>query len=64
MTAVEENTFMLKIFSKVAGGMNGILVRDDGILEGAACWRADGVAVGYSGGDGLVDGEGPAMWGP
>lgn len=47
---------------KVAGGMNGIMRRDDGALEGAACWRADGAPMGYSGGDGLVEHGGPAMW--
>jgi gamma-glutamyltranspeptidase/glutathione hydrolase len=47
---------------KVAGGMNGIMRRDDGLLEGAACWRADGAPMGYSGGDALVEGQGPAMW--
>lgn len=43
---------------KVAGGMNGIL-RDPetGMLQGAACWRADGVPMGYSGGDAVVDGD-------
>lgn len=35
---------------KVAGGMNGVLVDDDGRLHGAACWRADGVPIGLSGG--------------
>lgn len=35
---------------KVAGGMNGVLVAPDGLLHGAACWRADGVPVGISGG--------------
>ena len=49
---------------KVAGGMNGILRRADGSLEGAACWRADGAPVGYSGGDALVETDaGKAMWG-
>jgi gamma-glutamyltranspeptidase/glutathione hydrolase len=40
---------------KIAGGMNGI-VRDpdSGLMWGAACWRADGAACGWSGGDGLV----------
>lgn len=40
---------------KVGGGMNG-LMRDPetGVIEGAACWRADGAAVAVSGGDGLV----------
>jgi gamma-glutamyltranspeptidase / glutathione hydrolase len=41
---------------KVAGGMNGILRDPDtGMLHGAACWRADGVPMGYSGGDAIVD---------
>lgn len=34
----------------VAGGMNGIAFHDDGIMTGAACWRADGTPVGISGG--------------
>lgn len=40
---------------KVAGGMNG-LMRDPetGLFIGAACWRADGAPMGYSGGDALV----------
>jgi gamma-glutamyltranspeptidase / glutathione hydrolase len=43
---------------KVAGGMNGILCNPDtGLLHGAACWRADGVPMGFSGGDALVDEE-------
>jgi len=47
---------------KVAGGMNGILRQPDGMLEGAACWRADGAPMGYSGGDAIVEGAEPAMW--
>jgi gamma-glutamyltranspeptidase/glutathione hydrolase len=38
------------IVDKVAGGMNGVLVDEDGWLHGAACWRADGVPIGISGG--------------
>ena len=34
----------------VAGGMNGIAFHDDGTMSGAACWRADGTAVGLGGG--------------
>ena len=47
---------------KVAGGMNGSMRRADGLLEGAACWRADGAPMGYSGGDAIVEGSEPAMW--
>jgi gamma-glutamyltranspeptidase / glutathione hydrolase len=35
--------------ARVAGGMHAIRFHD-GLLEGAACWRADGVAMGVSGG--------------
>jgi gamma-glutamyltranspeptidase/glutathione hydrolase len=38
------------IVDKVAGGMNGVLVDADGLLHGAACWRADGVPIAISGG--------------
>ncbi|MGE0599213.1 MAG: gamma-glutamyltransferase [Dehalococcoidia bacterium] len=47
---------------KVAGGMNGIMRRADGLYEGAACWRADGAPMGFSGGDAIVEGSEPAMW--
>ncbi|MDA1258427.1 MAG: gamma-glutamyltransferase [Chloroflexi bacterium] len=42
--------------SNVAGGMNGILVdHERGLMTGAACWRADGVPAGLSGGPAKVD---------
>jgi gamma-glutamyltranspeptidase/glutathione hydrolase len=34
----------------VAGGMNGIEFHVDGTMSGAACWRADGTAIGLGGG--------------
>ena len=34
----------------VGGGMNAIAFHADGSMEGAACWRADGTAVGLGGG--------------
>jgi gamma-glutamyltranspeptidase / glutathione hydrolase len=34
----------------VAGGMCAIRCHADGMLEGAACWRADGTAIGLGGG--------------
>lgn len=39
------------IMNRIAGGMNGVL-RDPetGLLHGGACWRADGAAMGVSGG--------------
>jgi gamma-glutamyltranspeptidase / glutathione hydrolase len=36
--------------NRVAGGMNGIAFDAKGRMTGAACWRADGVPVGISGG--------------
>lgn len=39
--------------ARVAGGMHAIRYRD-GLLEGAACWRADGVAIGMSGGQAFL----------
>ena len=35
---------------RIAGGMNAIGFADDGMLTGAACWRADGTPVAISGG--------------
>ena len=32
-------------------GMNGIAITPDGQITGAACWRADGAAVGIGGGN-------------
>jgi gamma-glutamyltranspeptidase/glutathione hydrolase len=34
----------------VAGGMNAIQFGEDGMLTGAACWRADGTPIGLAGG--------------
>jgi len=36
---------------KVAGGMNGVLVDEGGLMHGGACWRADGAPMGVSGGE-------------
>ena len=36
---------------KVAGGMNGVLVDEEGLMHGGACWRADGSPMGLSGGE-------------
>jgi gamma-glutamyltranspeptidase/glutathione hydrolase len=34
----------------IGGGMNAIRLLPDGLLMGAACWRADGTAIGLGGG--------------
>jgi gamma-glutamyltranspeptidase/glutathione hydrolase len=36
--------------NRIAGGMSAITFAADGIMTGAACWRADGTAVGIAGG--------------
>ena len=40
----------LQVMPTVAGGMNGIHLHADGTMTGAACWRADGMAVASGGG--------------
>ncbi len=35
---------------RIAGGMNAIAFGDDGMMTGAACWRADGTPIGLAGG--------------
>jgi len=36
--------------NRIAGGMNGVLRDESGMLHGGACWRADGSPMGISGG--------------
>src|SRR6202165_984458 len=48
--ALEALGHPVTIVEKVAGGMNGVLVDENGWLHSAACWRADGVPIGISGG--------------
>jgi gamma-glutamyltranspeptidase/glutathione hydrolase len=47
----------VEVVPKVAGGMNGVLIDEAGLLHGAACWRADGAPVGLSGGPARLAGE-------
>jgi gamma-glutamyltranspeptidase/glutathione hydrolase len=62
-TELERRGHVVEPQFKVAGGMNGILRHPDGMLEGAACWRADGAPMGYSGGDAVMEEDaGKAMW--
>jgi gamma-glutamyltranspeptidase/glutathione hydrolase len=49
-TRLEAMGHSVALVDKVAGGMNGVLIDADGWLHGAACWRADGVPIGISGG--------------
>jgi len=47
---LRERGHTLQIMPTVAGGMNAIQFHADGSMTGAACWRADGAAVGLGGG--------------
>lgn len=49
----------ITVLPHVAGGMCGIRFHADGMLEGAACWRADGTAIGLGGG---LAREGVRFW--
>jgi gamma-glutamyltranspeptidase/glutathione hydrolase len=49
----------LERVDRVAGGMNGIQFSPDGLIHGAACWRADGSPVGLSGGPAIFSGSNP-----
>jgi gamma-glutamyltranspeptidase/glutathione hydrolase len=40
----------IKTMPRIGGGTNGIAIRSDGSIEGASCWRADGMPVGIAGG--------------
>ncbi len=51
VTGLERLGHRVEVVDKVAGGMNGVLVDDDGLRHGAACWRADGSPAGLSGGE-------------
>jgi gamma-glutamyltranspeptidase / glutathione hydrolase len=48
--ALAERGHVIQRVTRVAGGMNLISFGDDGLMTGAACWRADGTPVGISGG--------------
>ena len=53
----------VQIVPKVAGGMNGVMFdHSRGVIHGAACWRADGVPAGFSGGPAKSTGAGDALY--
>ena len=47
---LESLGYEVKQFTCIGGGMNAISFDDDGMMTGAACWRADGTPVGIGGG--------------
>ena len=57
VAGLERRGHVVEVVPKVAGGMNGVLTDEDGLLHGAACWRADGAPVGLSGGPARLSGE-------
>ena len=50
VTALAERGHPVARVGNVAGGMSAIHFHDDGTMEGAACWRADGTPIGVGGG--------------
>jgi gamma-glutamyltranspeptidase/glutathione hydrolase len=58
-TALAAMGHEIAVLPHVAGGMCGIRFHTDGMLEGAACWRADGTAIGVGGG---LAREGVRFW--
>ncbi len=48
--ALRDKGHEVVVMPTIAGGMNAIQFCDDGSLEGAACWRADGTPIGIAGG--------------
>jgi gamma-glutamyltranspeptidase/glutathione hydrolase len=63
--ALERRGHTVQQVYRVAGGMNGIMVDPaSGLMEGVACWRADGAPMGYSGGDATMSNveEDNLMW--
>ncbi len=57
--ALESRGHVLARMPHIGGGMCGIRFADDGAMEGAACWRADGTAIGVGGG---LAREGVRFW--
>ena len=49
----------LEEVDRVAGGMNGIQFTPDGLIHGAACWRADGSPAALGGGPAIFSGKNP-----
>ncbi|MCA3419868.1 MAG: gamma-glutamyltransferase [Roseomonas sp.] len=50
LEALSKRGHQISSMPHVGGGMNAIAFRADGSMEGAACWRADGTAIGLGGG--------------
>lgn len=48
--ALRARGHMIERVPNVGGGMGAIRFHDNGDLEGASCWRADGTPIGVSGG--------------
>ena len=64
-TDLERRGHAVQQVFRVAGGMNGIrLDPESGLMEGVACWRADGAPMGYSGGEATMSSveEENVMW--
>lgn len=47
---LEQIGYEVRIMPHIGGGMNAIELGDDGQMQGAACWRADGTVAALGGG--------------
>lgn len=50
LASLRDRGHAVSTVGNVAGGMSAIQFGDDGQMTGAACWRADGTAIGLGGG--------------
>lgn len=48
--ALEARGHDVRLVKTIGGGMNAIAFSDDGMMTGAACWRADGTVMAQGGG--------------
>jgi gamma-glutamyltranspeptidase/glutathione hydrolase len=55
VAALRERGHRVQPKPRIGNGMNAVSFLDDGRIEGAACWRADGTPIGVSGGPAHAD---------
>ncbi|PKP70076.1 MAG: gamma-glutamyltransferase, partial [Alphaproteobacteria bacterium HGW-Alphaproteobacteria-5] len=60
-SALKERGHSITLRPNLGGGLNGVRFLSDDRIEGAACWRADGMPVGIGGG--LADTDTMDAWG-
>ncbi len=48
--ALRERKHRVRVVPHVGGGMNAVGIAEDGLIQGAACWRSDGTVAALGGG--------------